>query len=254
MHANMTKSWGSRLLQVTVAISCAVLIAGCHSLAWGRARSANSINAYEAFLKRYPESHHRTVARERLEQVSWEEARSNEAVWRYQHFLQEFPASEHAQEAKIRLRQVEFQSASRPTASAKSKQDFIAKYPGTEEAAAVSKDLQTMAIVDLEYPSTITASGSGSDATWHFKIVFHERNGVPARIYCGSISGRNSTQLWWHPSPLRGDMRIPAKGTRSYSSWVRGASLRGSSTSVLFWIEDDNGHSSSETAEFTLQY
>jgi len=253
MHASRPKNRGSRLLQAVVTICCAVLLAGCHNLAWQRARSADSINAYEAFLKRYPESPHRTDARERLEQTSWAEARSDESVLRYERFLKAFPASEHAQEARMRLRQAEFQSVSRHRTSAKSKQDFIAKYPGTEEAVAVSKDLQTMAIVDLECPSTITASGSAGNPTWRFKIVFHERNGVPARINCTSIRGKNWKQTWWHPSPIRGNIRILAKGTRSYSSWLRGASLRGSSTSVSFNIEDDNGHSSSATVEFTLQ-
>lgn len=139
-------------------------------------------------------------------------------------------------------------------ASAKSKQEFIAKYAGTEEAAKVSKDLEGMAIVDLEYPKSITQTGGSSgNPVWNFCIVFHERNGVAARINCTSLGGRNLQQTWWHPSPIKGNIHLPAKGTRSYCSWVSGGSLRGSSTSVSFSIVDENGHSSSAWASFILE-
>jgi hypothetical protein len=231
-----------------------LVLVGCHSTAWEQARSTNSAKGYESFLKRYPESVHKAEAQQRLEDISWEQARSNESTWKYQQFLKQFPTSRHAEEAQTRLRVFEFESVLKSHASAKSKQEFIAKYAGTEEAAKVSKDLEGMAIVDLEYPKSITQTGGSSgNPVWNFCIVFHERNGVAARINCTSLGGRNLQQTWWHPSPIKGNIHLPAKGTRSYCSWVSGGSLRGSSTSVSFSIVDENGHSSSAWASFILE-
>jgi len=165
-------------------------------ISWEQARSSDTTKEYESFLKRYPESLHKAEAQQRLEDISWGQARSKESTWKYQQFLARFPTSRHAEEAQTRLRLVEFESVSRSHASAKSKQEFIAKYRGTEEAARVSKDLEGMAIVDMEYPKSITPTGSSSNPTWEFRIVFHERNGVAARINCTSLGGSNWKERW----------------------------------------------------------
>lgn len=237
---------------------------GCQRMAYEQTRSTNSIEAYEAFLKRYPESPYKAEAQTRLEEISWLQARSKESTLQYkiflENFLKKFPMSKHAEEARTRLRVLEFQAVSRADSSAKSKQEFITRYSGTEEAAAISKDLRTMAIVDLEYPASVEATygptwfpRTSVKEFWHYRIIFHERNGIPARIKNTALIVTDSVgRRWRDPTPSEDVIYLPAMETRSYSSWVRGSLERGS-LSITFKIEDDNGHSSIVTAIFTLE-
>lgn len=184
-------------------------------------------------------------------------AQSADSIRAYESFLNTYSKSKHAEEARARLLLLEFKSVSRSNAWPEHKQEFIAKYPGTPEATAVSKDLETMAIVDMEYPDAIEPTGSSSNPTWSYRIVFHERNGVAASINYHSIRGFNSREKWWEKwdRPLvKGDIiHLPAKGTRSYNSDVSGERLRGSYVDVTFFIKDKNDHSYSRTANFKLK-
>ena len=238
MHRENKRFQTLSFLLTAAMISLVPLLVGCRSVAWVKAR---------------------------WEQKSWEVAQSADSIDAYESFLNTYSKSKHAEEARARLFLLEFKSASRSNAQPVDKQEFIAKYPGTSEATAVSKDLETMAIVDMEYPDAIEPTGSSSNPTWSFRIVFHERNGVAARINYDSMGGFNSRVRWWDRPDVKGEnwwdrplvegdiIHLPAKGTHSYSSWVRGERLRGSHAYVSFQIRDKNGHSYSKIANFKLK-
>lgn len=236
-----------------VLLLCFTLIftVGCHTHAWENARAKDTSQAYYDFIKRHPDSPYKSEALSRMEDLAWDDAHTKESAWKYKQFILQYPSSKHLPEALERLRIAEFKAVMKLDATAKSRQEFIAKYPESEESVEVKKALARMAIVDLEYPPFISATGA--EPTWHFRIIFHERNGIAAQINCKSITGQNSKQRWSHPSPISGNILLNPNGKNSYSSWVRGESLRGSNTSVSFDIRDSNGHYSSVTTQFILK-
>jgi hypothetical protein len=187
------------------------------------------------------------------ETTAWHRAQSKNSTWEYKRFVKNYPDSPHASEATTRIRELEYSSALRSATSPRSdydtKQAFLRKYPDSEQAAAIRADLATTARVTVECPSTVSSSGTSENPTWHFTIRLRESNGIGAKMTCTSIRSYS----WYHPNPPKGNATLRPNGTASYSSWLRGKTLRGSSVSVSFRIEDENGHTFSKTAGFQLK-
>ena len=97
----MSRVWQSIAMLAAVAALCG----GCATIQsrWQDAASADSIQAYEAFLSRYPAGQHSAEARSRLEKLCLQEARKTHTVWAYKRFLKRYPAGECAKHAQAGL-------------------------------------------------------------------------------------------------------------------------------------------------------
>jgi len=94
-----------------LAICCAVLIGigGCsrQQSDWQKTREANSTDAYEQFLKKYPSGEFTAQAQARLKEMyeerDWQKARDADTPEAYQAFLKQYPEGKWTEEARIRV-------------------------------------------------------------------------------------------------------------------------------------------------------
>jgi hypothetical protein len=97
--------------KTVLAICCAVLIGigGCsrQQSDWQKTREANSTDAYEQFLKKYPNGEFTAQAQGRLKEMyeerDWQKARDADTPDAYQAFLKQYPEGKWTEEARIRV-------------------------------------------------------------------------------------------------------------------------------------------------------
>lgn len=88
---------------------CLLLMAGCsrEQQDWRSAEAADTIEAYDRFAQRHPESELVTQARMRITQLEedrdWQQAGSADTAEAYRDFMAKHPNGKWAQEARIRL-------------------------------------------------------------------------------------------------------------------------------------------------------
>jgi hypothetical protein len=98
-----------RLRGVCVAGAAALLLAACSPEAgdWRNAQSADSIEAYDAFVAKYPQSEFAAQATERTKQLGeerdWQAATAADTADAYQQFLSAYPDGKWSQEARVRI-------------------------------------------------------------------------------------------------------------------------------------------------------
>ena len=97
--------------QIVLACLCAlsIALAGCsrQQSDWQKTREANSAEAYEQFLKKYPTGEFTAQAQSRLKELSdvrdWQKARDADTPEAYQAYLNEYPDGQSAAEARNRI-------------------------------------------------------------------------------------------------------------------------------------------------------
>src|SRR6516164_8092278 len=82
-------------------LAAALGVAGCsrQQSDWEKTRAANTTDAYELFLKKYPNGEFAAQAQARVKEL-YEERDSQEG---YQAFLKQYPEGKWAEEARIRI-------------------------------------------------------------------------------------------------------------------------------------------------------
>lgn len=90
------------------AVGIAVALTGCGELQdWRSTQRADTLEAYETFLDRYPDSSYAPVAQRRatdlLEQRDWRIASEADTAEAYRRFLDTHPKGRWAREARVRL-------------------------------------------------------------------------------------------------------------------------------------------------------
>ena len=87
-----------------LALSLALLLAVS---AWEKTRAANTTDAYELFLKKYPSGEFTAQAQARVKELyeerDWQKARDADTQEAYQAFLKQYPEGKWAEEARIRV-------------------------------------------------------------------------------------------------------------------------------------------------------
>ncbi len=74
---------------------------------WEKTRTANTADAYEQFLKKYPTGEFTAQAQARIKELyeerDWQKARDTDTQEAYQAFLKQYPDGKWAEEARIRV-------------------------------------------------------------------------------------------------------------------------------------------------------
>jgi cell division protein FtsN len=100
------------VMSKSVLVLCCVVVlglAGCsrQQSDWEKARAANSADAYEQFLKSYPNGEFTAQAQARLKELNeehdWQKARDADTPEAYQAFLKQYPEGKWTEEARIRV-------------------------------------------------------------------------------------------------------------------------------------------------------
>jgi cell division septation protein DedD len=105
----------------TVAIA---LLGACSPEAgdWKKAQSADTVEAYDAFIAKYPQSEFAAQATERTKQLAeerdWQTATAADTADAYQQFLTQYPEGKWAQEARVRIENFNVMQGPEPASAA----------------------------------------------------------------------------------------------------------------------------------------
>jgi cell division septation protein DedD len=116
---------------LVLALTAGLALSGCsrQQSDWEKTRAANTTDAYELFLKKYPSGEFSAQAKARVtelyEERDWQKARDTDTLEAYQAFLKQYPEGKWTEEARIRVEN--FTLASAPPNAAQ---------PGTEGTTA----------------------------------------------------------------------------------------------------------------------
>jgi cell division septation protein DedD len=97
--------------KAVLSLFCVVLIGigGCsrQQSDWEKTRAANTTDAYEQFLKKYPSGEFTAQAQARVKELyeerDWQKARDTDTQEAYQAFLKQYPEGKSSEEARIRV-------------------------------------------------------------------------------------------------------------------------------------------------------
>ncbi|MCU4137430.1 MAG: hypothetical protein MW689_001001 [Thermodesulfobacteria bacterium] len=83
-----------------------VVLVGCATPKknWEKAQRLNTIEAYQEFLQKHPNSEFAYEAKRKIEELAWERTKEQNTIEAYQEFIDKYPQSEFIREAKIGLR------------------------------------------------------------------------------------------------------------------------------------------------------
>lgn len=95
-------------VRIGVLIALAALLAACDPVgkAWDEAQSANTLDAYQAFLDANPGSEYETDAKEHIDGLAWAAARTADTQDSYAQYLSDHPHGAHATAAAERSRAI----------------------------------------------------------------------------------------------------------------------------------------------------
>ena len=94
---------------LVLALTAALAVAGCsrQQSDWQKTRTANTTDAYELFLKKYPSGEFTAQAQARVKELyeerDWQKARDTDTLEAYQAFLKQYPEGKWTEEARIRV-------------------------------------------------------------------------------------------------------------------------------------------------------
>jgi cell division septation protein DedD len=130
-------------ISMVAALSAALAagMAGCsrQQSDWQKARGVNSIDSFEQFLKKYPDSEFTAQAQARVKELyeerDWQKARDADTPAAYQEFLKAYSEGKWAEEARIRIENF---SLAQPPSNAPSSREAPATEPATATPPAAA--------------------------------------------------------------------------------------------------------------------
>src|SRR5580693_2237077 len=111
---------------LVLSLTAALALSGCsrQQSDWEKTRAANTTDAYELFLKKYPTGEFTAQAQARVKELyeerDWQKARDTDTLDAYQAFLKQYPEGKWTEEARIRVEN--FTLAAAPSTPAPSAQ------------------------------------------------------------------------------------------------------------------------------------
>src|SRR5271170_2811000 len=109
-------------LILALCLTAALGISGCsrQQSDWEKAVGANTPDAYELFLKKFPSGEFTAQAQARVKELNeerdWQKARDTDTLDAYQGFLKQYPEGKWTEEARIRVENFTLASAPSNTA------------------------------------------------------------------------------------------------------------------------------------------
>jgi cell division protein FtsN len=144
-------------LFLVLSITFALALSGCsrQQSDWEKTRAANTTNAYELFLKKYPSGEFTAQAEARVKELyeerDWQKARDTDTLDAYQAFLKQHPEGKWTEEARIRVENFTLASAPSNTTP-----------PGTEAPPPEAAPPAAVPPKPTSKPAAAKAPGSSS--------------------------------------------------------------------------------------------
>ena len=125
-----------------LALSLVLAVLGCAATKrdWDHAQQLNTVESYQSFLRKYPQSEFAVEAKARIEELNWIEAQQLNTEDSYQAFLGKYSQSKFAVEARRRLDDICFRQATAentPTSYA----EFLKRFPNSEKSQEARRRL-----------------------------------------------------------------------------------------------------------------
>lgn len=121
------------------------------------AESAGTVETYEAFLNRFPEGEYAAKAQAGLQSICFKEAESVNTVGAFESFLNRFTEGDHVEPARTRMRALYWREAE--TANTVSGyQAFLTRFPEGEYVDNAKEKLQAI-LLDIELLSSHACTG-----------------------------------------------------------------------------------------------
>ncbi len=139
-------------MKIKICIIGCLLLGGCVTTAfeWKDAQKEDSVEAYQAFIQKHPQSEYDSVAQQRIEQLQWNTTKNTDTIEAYHAFIQQYPQNEHLSDAKSRIEELLWKQASEKDSEA-SYISFLDTYPSSQhksEADARIAALKPKSLVD----------------------------------------------------------------------------------------------------------
>jgi cell division septation protein DedD len=102
---------------LVLGLTATLALSGCsrQQSDWEKTRAANTTDAYELFLKKYPSGEFSAQAQARVKELyeerDWQKARDADTLDAYQGFLKQYPEGKWTEEARIRVENFTLASA-----------------------------------------------------------------------------------------------------------------------------------------------
>jgi cell division protein FtsN len=135
-----------RKVFLVLSLAAVLATAGCSGQQsdWQKTRTANTTDAYELFLKKYPSGEFTAQARARVKELyeerDWQKARDTDTLEGYQAFLKQYPEGKWTEEARIRVENFTLASVPGSTTSQATPAPAMTMKPAAApKAAAASK-------------------------------------------------------------------------------------------------------------------
>ncbi|HTB87808.1 MAG TPA: SPOR domain-containing protein [Steroidobacteraceae bacterium] len=129
---------------LVLSVTLALALSGCsrQQSDWEKTRTANTTDAYELFLKKYPSGEFTAQAQARVKELyeerDWQKARDTDTLDAYQGFLKQYPEGKWTEEARIRVENFTLAAAPSTPAGAEAKPE-AAPSPTAQPPAAPPK-------------------------------------------------------------------------------------------------------------------
>lgn len=178
-----------------VSLVLAIFLLGCSSTQadWQKASSANTVAAYQNFLKEHPNGQHAVEARDKIhslqDEQAWTDAMNTNTEAGYQQYLKAEPNGAHVEDAKDKITGFE-RAAAWQTAQANGSKDalqaFLTKYPTGPESDQARAQLQKLengyqVQVGSAYRSARSAQRESERLKKRFGSVLHDVVVVPPK-------------------------------------------------------------------------
>ena len=151
---------------LVLSLTAALALSGCsrQQSDWEKTRTANTTDAYELFLKKYPSGEFTAQAQARVKELyeerDWQKARDTDTLDAYQGFLKQYPEGKWTEEARIRVEN--FTLAAAPSAPAQAGAQATPESAPPEAAAPPAASPKTAAPKIASKPAAAKAAGGSS--------------------------------------------------------------------------------------------
>jgi cell division protein FtsN len=161
----------NKKVSVVVCLLAVLALSGCsrQQSDWEKTRAANTTDAYELFIKKYPSGEFtqqaQARAKELYEERDWQKARDTDTLEAYQAFLKQYPEGKWTEEARIRVEN--FTLASAPSNSTPASAGASAPAPTVAPSAVPAP---SVAPAPRAAPAPSTAMSANPPSKGHYGI------------------------------------------------------------------------------------
>ncbi len=132
-----------KLLLIMILFSVLFLFIGCADVAYKKAIDTNSIEAYNQFISKYPDSEFAPQAKERSEELYWQQMKKQNLIISYESYLEKYPSGKYAKAAEVKIEDVVWDSSK----TNQNYEEYLQRYPAGKYAKEGKKRIEEIVFI-----------------------------------------------------------------------------------------------------------